>query len=99
MTTLHCDHCMNLPCDAVTVLIMITCVLIYVLAIAFVLINYYNPVHVQYLLHNICLHLLRCTVYTCSGVACVVNLLYIVHKGVTLMLLKLYKLYTGLSRH
>ena len=26
----------------------------------------------QYLLHNICLHLLRCTVYTCSCVACTV---------------------------
>ena len=25
----HCDHRMNLPCDAVTVPIVITCVLIY----------------------------------------------------------------------
>ena len=29
MTTLHCDHRMNLPCDALTVLMVITCVLIY----------------------------------------------------------------------
>ena len=29
MMTLHCDHSMNLPCDAVTVLMVITCVLIY----------------------------------------------------------------------
>ena len=30
MTTLHCDYRMNLPCDAVTGLMVITCVLIYV---------------------------------------------------------------------
>ena len=29
MSTLHCDHRMNLPRDAVTVLMVITCVLIY----------------------------------------------------------------------
>ena len=29
MTTQHCDHHVNLPCDAVTVLMVITCVLIY----------------------------------------------------------------------
>ena len=28
------------------------------------------------MIHNICVHLLRCAVYTCSGVACAVNLLY-----------------------
>ena len=31
MTTLLCDHHMNLPSDAVTVLMVITCVLIYVI--------------------------------------------------------------------
>ena len=31
MSTLHCDHCMNLPCDAVTVMMVITCVLIYLI--------------------------------------------------------------------
>ena len=29
MTTLHCDHRMNFPCDAITVLMVITCVLVY----------------------------------------------------------------------
>ena len=29
VTTLHCDQCMNLPCDAVTLLMVITSVLIY----------------------------------------------------------------------
>ena len=63
---------MNLPCDAVTVLMVITFGLIYVnyLFLAFILINCYNPVHVSCII-------LICTVYTCSGVACPVNLLYI----------------------
>ena len=29
MLTLHCDHRMNLPCDTVTMLMVITCALIY----------------------------------------------------------------------
>ena len=45
MTTLHCDHHVNLLDD--TVLIAITCVLIYILCNwplpSFLLINYYDP--------------------------------------------------------
>ena len=44
MTTSHYDHHMNLPYNVVTVLMVITCVLIYVINynyyIALVLINY-----------------------------------------------------------
>ena len=32
MTTLKCDHRMNLPCNAITELMMIICVLIYVIS-------------------------------------------------------------------
>ena len=32
MTTLHCYHCVNLPSDAVTVLMVVTCELIYVIS-------------------------------------------------------------------
>ena len=87
MTTLHCDHRMCLPCDAVTVLMVITCVLIYVIRYRirpFVLMNYYYTQY-MYLLHNICLHLLRCTVYTCSGVAYELIYCIYVYTGVTLM--------------
>ena len=37
--TSSCDHRMNWPCDAVPVLMVITHVLIYELAIAFLLLN------------------------------------------------------------
>ena len=49
MTTLHCDHCMSLPYDAVIMLMVITCALI-TLAIAGIrtYINYYNPVNVSF---------------------------------------------------
>ena len=48
MTTLHFDHRMNLPCDAVTVLMVITCVLIYEIKYCIVLMNYCYPVHVPF---------------------------------------------------
>jgi len=68
---------MNLPCDAVTVLMVITCALIYKIGYwllpAFVL----NKL----LQHSTCILYIisasRCTVYTCNGVAYAVNLLYI----------------------
>ena len=34
-TLCQCNHCMNLPCDAVTVLMVIACVLIYVNIISY----------------------------------------------------------------
>ena len=49
MTTLHCDYHMNLPSDAFTMLMVITCALIYVVSYCRDL-NYYNPVY-MYLLH------------------------------------------------
>ena len=67
MTILHCDHRMNLPCDAVTVLMVITHVLIN--AVRYCMCTYKLTTQYMYLLHNICLYLLRCTVYICSGVA------------------------------
>ena len=61
---------MNLPCDAVTVLMVITCVLIYAIRYCIRTYELLLPSSYMYLLHNIFLHLLRFTVYTCSGVAC-----------------------------
>ena len=53
MSTLRCYHHMNLSCDAVTVLMVITCVLIYLYNyVAIYRIrtqNYYNPVHVSFM--------------------------------------------------
>ena len=81
MTTLHCDHHINLPYDAVTVLMVITCVLIYVISYFIHTYKLLQPMQYIYALHNICLYLLRCTVYTCIGMACAVNLLYIKAHG------------------
>ena len=77
MTTLHCDHRMNLPCDVFTVLMVVTCVLIYVFSY-----NYIADIHTYKLLQPskcifyITLILLKCTIHTCRGVACAVNLSY-----------------------
>ena len=56
MTTLHCDHRLNLPCDAVTVWMMITCVLIYAIRYCSRTYKLLLPSTCTYLLHNICLH-------------------------------------------
>ena len=45
MTNSRCDHRMNLPSDAITVLMVITGVLIYVISY---FIHTYNPVHVSF---------------------------------------------------
>ena len=56
MTTLHCDHCMNLPCDAVAGLMVTTYALIYAIRYG---ICTYKTITTQYMyrfrLHNICL--------------------------------------------
>ena len=75
---------MTLPYDAVTVLMVITCVLIYVISYCWH--SYLQTITTQYmcLLHNICLHLLRCAVYSYNGVACVVNFnycIYVIQEG------------------
>ena len=81
MTTLHCDHCMNLPCDAVAGLMVTTYALIY--AIRYCICTY-KTITTQYMyrLHNICL---RCTEYTCSGVASELIYCINVYTGVTSM--------------
>ena len=68
---------MNLPCDTVTVLMVITCVLIYVISYFIHTYKLLQSTQYMYVLHNMSLHLLRCTLYTCIGMACAVNLLYI----------------------
>ena len=79
MTTLHCDLCIHLSCDAVTVLIVITSLLIYVNIYCIRTYKLLQPM-ASTCMHflNICFHLLRCTVYIGCGVACAVNLLHII---------------------
>ena len=76
MTTLHCDHCMTLPCDAVAGLMVTTYALIYAIRYG---IRTYKTI-TTHRLHNICL---RCTVYTCSGVASELIYCMNVYIGVT----------------
>ena len=74
MTTLHCDHRMNLPCDTVTVLMVITCALIYVINYCIRTYNY-NPVYLS--LHNICPHLLRYAVHTMVWLVQLIHCIYV----------------------
>ena len=54
LTTVSLD--INLPCGAVTVLMVITCVLIYVIGYCIMLIHYWNAVHVSYII-SVSIHL------------------------------------------